>query len=118
MVETEFRASHGLRLGDGCREESHQHCWQVQAAVSCPHLNPIQMGVDFRDIKTLLEEVAGPLAGHSLERHQAFAAGNPTAERVAKFFYDQLAPKLPPAAKLAWIEITEAPGYAVRYTQD
>ncbi len=118
MVETEFRASHGLRLGDGCREETHQHCWKVRAAVSCPQLNQIQMGMDFRDIRVLLEEIAGSLAGHSLERHEAFAPGNATTERLAKFFYDRLAPKLPPVGKLEWVEITEAPGYAVRYKQD
>jgi len=118
MVEAEFCASHGLRLGDGCREETHQHCWKVRAAVSCPQLNQIQMGMDFRDIKGLLEEIAGSLAGHSLERHEAFAPGNATTEKLAKFFYDRLAPKLPPAGKLEWIEITEAPGYAVRYMQD
>jgi 6-pyruvoyltetrahydropterin/6-carboxytetrahydropterin synthase len=116
MAETNFRAAHGLVLTDGSREEPHSHLWRVLAAVQCTHLNKVQMGMDFHELKALLEETVAVLADRPLEEHRAFASVNPTAEMVAKFVYDRLAPKVPPPAKLAWVEITEAPGCTVRYT--
>jgi len=118
MADTEFQASHGLVLADGGREEHHSHLWRVRAAVHCTHLNKVQMGIDFHELKALLGEIVAALADRPLEEHRAFASVNPTAEMVAKFVFDRLAPKIPSPGRLAWVEITEAPGCTVRYTQD
>jgi 6-pyruvoyltetrahydropterin/6-carboxytetrahydropterin synthase len=118
LAETEFRASHGLRLLNGGREPQHEHLWRITAAVNCRHLDSVQMGMDFHQLKALLEECTKPFADRPLEQQETFAVINPTAESVARMIYDRLAPKLPAGGTLAWIEVTEAPGYRVRYTPD
>lgn len=115
MAETEFRASHGLVLADGGREDLHSHLWRVRAAVQCPVLNQVQMGIDFHVLQALLQEITAALDNKPLAEHKAFASVNPTAEMVAKFVFDRLAPKIPSPGNLAWVEITEAPGCTVRY---
>ncbi len=118
LVETEFQAAHGVERSGGGREQPHEHLWRVQAAVNCRELDQRQMGIDFLELKPLLEDIVGKFEGRRLEQHKAFKKANATAEMVARLIYDQLAPKLPPEKKLAWIEVTEAPGCRVRYLPD
>jgi 6-pyruvoyltetrahydropterin/6-carboxytetrahydropterin synthase len=118
LAETEFRSSHSLRLIDGGQEPPHEHLWRITAAVHCRQLDAVQMGMDFYELKALLEECIRPFVGRRLEQQEAFSAINPTAESVARVIYDRLAPKLPPSQTLAWTEVTEAPGCRVRYRPD
>lgn len=118
QTQTEFRASHGVEMPDGNRERPHEHRWRVEAAVQCSRLDRRQMGMDFCQLRALLDEITGPLENLPLHEHKAFQQTNATAEAVARFIYDQLAPQLPPEKKLAWIEVTEAPGCRARYLPD
>lgn len=115
LTEAEFRATHGVQLSDGSREQPHEHIWKVQAAVECCTLNDRHMGIDFLVLRALLEEIISSFEGQHLNEHKVFETTNATAEMVAKMIYDQLAPKLPAGRKLAWIEVTEAPGCRARY---
>lgn len=118
LAETEFRATHGVELSDGSREQPHEHIWKAQAAVECRQLDNRQMGIDFLTFLPLLEEIVSSFEGQHLDDHKVFEATNATAEMVAKMIYDQLAPKMPAGRKLAWVEVTEAPGCKARYLPD
>jgi len=118
IVETQFRAAHGVRLPDGSLEPPHEHTWQVQAAVSSPDLDNCQMVMDFHELQAQLENITGSFENQSLEQVVPSAETGATAEIVAKMIFDRLVPVLPAGKKLTWVEVTEAPGCRVRYTAD
>ena len=118
IVKTKFRATHGVKLSDGSREQPHEHIWKVRAAVESRDLDNRHMAMDFLELRPLLEKIISSFEGQHLNQHKVFETTNATAEIVAKMIYDQLAPKLPAGRKLVWIEVTEAPDCRIRYTPD
>ncbi len=115
FVDTEFEASHGLRLADGTREEVHAHRWQVTAAVCSAELDGRGFVMDFVELKQLLDATVKPLTGKPLEKVCCFGGGNASAEAVAGLLYDALAARIVPPGRLDYIEVTEAAGCRARY---
>lgn len=115
LVETRFTASHQITMHDGTKEPLHEHQWKVDAAVTADQLDDLGLGIDFNLLQSKLHQIMKPLDGKQLEKTEFFKDENTSAEHVARFFYEKLSSQLPPGRKLAWIEVTEAPGCRVRY---
>ena len=117
IVEKSFAASHQLASPDGRKEPSHEHNWQVVAAVCAEKLDSAGMVIDFEIVKGMLEQVIAPMRNRRLERLEFFSGRNASAENLARYIYEKLSPLLPAGTALNHIEITEAPGCRVRYCQ-
>jgi len=63
--------------------------------------------VDFVELKRLLHGVMDRLDHEFLNDVAPFDAVNPTAENMAKYFYDEIARGLPPGVRLASVRIWE-----------
>ncbi len=60
MIETSFASAHQLRGYKGGCEKLHGHNWKVQVYVLADKLNEIDIGLDFRDLKKMTDEVVTP----------------------------------------------------------
>jgi len=90
QVEETFAAGHALRGYRGKCENPHGHNYRVQVRVVGTQLNAIGLLDDFKDLKHDLREISEGLDHQYLNDLPAFTTLNPSAENMAKFFYDGL----------------------------
>jgi len=89
-VEETFAAGHALRGYRGKCENPHGHNYRVQVRLVGEQLNAIGLLDDFKDLKHDLRELSEGLDHQYLNDLPAFTTVNPSAENMAKFFYDGL----------------------------
>ena len=106
--EVEFSASHQVRFGkDGC-EALHGHNYRVRVTVRADALNDTSYVVDFADLRRALAACVEPLDHRHLNDVPPFTEVNPTAECIARFLFDQLAPRVDDLrARLTLVEVFE-----------
>ena len=114
-VETQFNASHKIRLPDGSMESEHNHNWLVTAVLSSEKLNNIGIVMDFRMLRKFLKEIISQIENKSLNEIEYFEQNNPSAENVAKYFFEKLEPKLPKTVILSSISVIEEPGCRAKF---
>jgi len=89
-VEDTFAAGHALRNYRGKCENPHGHNYRVQLTFNGPELDSIGLLVDFVAVKKLMQTVVDQLDHQYLNDLEPFAVLNPSAENMAKYFYDQV----------------------------
>lgn len=109
-VEISFLAKHQLTLGHDALEELHEHNWRVRVELEGENLGPDGLLVDFVKIKKLLAKIADKLKGKSLNEVPELADKNPSAEKLAHYFYQQLQGQFDTGVRLAKVTVEEAPG--------
>ncbi|MBU6412225.1 MAG: 6-pyruvoyl tetrahydropterin synthase family protein [Planctomycetes bacterium] len=120
-VTTEFCAAHALIIA-GQREVMHGHNFRVTACVEGPGLDGDGLLCDFHTVESFLQEIIEPFINANLNATPPFDKLNPSAENIAKYLADELHTRLgeslAPAARVAWVSITEAPGCVATYRRD
>ena len=119
-VEHTFAAAHALREYNGKCERLHGHNYKVQVSLEGPRLNSIGLLFDFVDVKRLLREAAERLDHYFLNEIAPFDKVNPSAENIAKYFFEEIEKGLasaPPGApvRLAWVRVWETETCAATY---
>lgn len=89
-VEETFAAGHALRNYRGKCENVHGHNYRVQVTVEGEELNSTGLLVDFADVKRLIRGVVERLDHRFLNDVAPFDAINPSAENLARYFYDEI----------------------------
>jgi 6-pyruvoyltetrahydropterin/6-carboxytetrahydropterin synthase len=89
-VEETFSSGHALRGYKGKCENVHGHNYRVQVSIEGPQLDGIGLLVDFTQVKHALRGIIAGLDHQFLNDLDAFKAVNPSAENMAKYFYEQL----------------------------
>lgn len=110
-VESEFCASHALRLADGTVEPVHGHNWPVAVTVASERLDAMQTVMDFHQLEAIIAQVISPWHNRHLNDVEPFADGevNPSAERVAWWVGTQVAQGLPEPVRVVAVRVGEAP---------
>jgi 6-pyruvoyltetrahydropterin/6-carboxytetrahydropterin synthase len=93
-VEEEFSAAHFLSHYNGKCEKLHGHNYRVRIWFRGEKLNEGGMLVDFSVLKKMLREVLAVLDHSNLNNLEIFD-NDPSAERIAKFIFDEIQKKLP-----------------------
>ncbi len=93
-VEETFSAGHALRGYKGKCENPHGHNYRVRVTVEGPGLDSIGLLVDFVQMKQVIREVMGRLDHQFMNDLEPFRKANPSAENVAKYFYDEISKQL------------------------
>jgi 6-pyruvoyltetrahydropterin/6-carboxytetrahydropterin synthase len=111
-VEQTFSAGHALREYKGKCENVHGHNYRVQVTVEGQELNRIGLLVDFVELKRVVREVIGYLDHQFINDLEPFTRINPSAENMAKYFYDEVSSRLAPSidgtpARISHIKIWE-----------
>ncbi len=107
-VEETFAAGHALRGYQGKCEKVHGHNYKVLVTVEGERLDSAGLLVDFVEVKRLLRAVIERLDHEFLNDVPPFDALNPSAENMAKYFYDEISQALPPSpARISSVKIWE-----------
>ena len=89
-VEQTFAAGHALRNYKGKCENVHGHNYRVRITVQGDQLDSTGLLVDFLDVKRLIGGVVDYLDHQFINDLPPFDELNPSAENMAKYFYDRV----------------------------
>src|SRR3954465_7517997 len=93
-VEQTFAAGHALREYKGKCENVHGHNYRVQITVEGERLNRIGLLGDFVELKRVVREVVAILDHQFINDLEPFTVINPSAENMAKYFYDEVSRRM------------------------
>lgn len=117
--ETEFSGAHRLRDYGGPCEELHGHNWRVRACVRAEELDAPGMVIDFKLLKSVLNEVCGRLDHKYINDIPPFDSINPSAENLARYFFDEISKRLDDGrAKVRRVMVWESGSSCAMYEPD
>jgi 6-pyruvoyltetrahydropterin/6-carboxytetrahydropterin synthase len=117
-VDETFSAGHALRGYRGKCENPHGHNYKVRIVVEGPRLDSIGLLYDFTELKGVIREIIGGMDHKFLNDQPPFDLINPSAENLAKFFYDTTAQQtktLPEGARIAAVTVWETDTSSATY---
>jgi 6-pyruvoyltetrahydropterin/6-carboxytetrahydropterin synthase len=89
-VEETFAAGHALREYKGKCENVHGHNYKLLVTLEGPELDSIGLLVDFVDLKKLIRSIVETLDHRFVNEIPPFDVLNPSAENMAKYFYEKI----------------------------
>ena len=89
-VEQTFAAGHALRNYKGKCENVHGHNYRVRVTIAGEQLDDAGLLLDFGDVKRLMGGAIEYLDHRFINDLPPFDQINPSAENMAKYFYDQV----------------------------
>lgn len=98
-VEDTFAAGHALRGYRGKCENPHGHNYKVRITLAGDELDNIGLLYDFKDLKAAMGEVVDRLDHQYLNDIVPFKELNPSAENMARYFYQECSALLKNATK-------------------
>ena len=121
-VEETFAAGHALRNYHGKCENVHGHNYKVQVTFAGPRLDSIGLLVDFVHVKRLMRAAIERLDHQFLNDLPPFDILNPSAENIAKYFYEEIAKglnaEIPVLVEAVRIWETDTASATYRFTQE
>jgi 6-pyruvoyltetrahydropterin/6-carboxytetrahydropterin synthase len=116
-VRARFEAAHHLTSYRGAPEPAHGHSWVVEAALAAPALDEEGIGVDFVAVRAALADLAAAFDHRDVNAVPPFDRLSPTTERLAEWFHDGLARRLP-GVRIAEVTVWEGPDASATYLPD
>ncbi|GHV09502.1 6-carboxytetrahydropterin synthase QueD [Spirochaetia bacterium] len=118
-VEADFAAAHFLSHYHGKCENLHGHNYRVRLWVRGETLSSGGMLADFGILKKILREICASL-DHSNLNSKPFFFDDPSAERIAKYIFDEALAAFPDNSldpALLWaVDVYETPASMARYS--
>jgi len=93
-VEREFSSGHYLRNYRGRCENPHGHNYKVRISLSGAELDEAGLLLDFKLLKQVMRPVIDRIDHQMLNDLEPFNAINPSAENIARYFYEQTSHQL------------------------
>jgi 6-pyruvoyltetrahydropterin/6-carboxytetrahydropterin synthase len=93
-VEDTFAAGHYLRDYKGKCEKPHGHNYKVRVTLAGKELDKAGLLVDFKELREVMKQVIDRLDHQMMNDLEPFTELNPSAENLAKYFYDQATSRL------------------------
>jgi len=117
-IVTDFASAHSLRNYPGDCTRLHGHNWQVEVSVCSEVLDDNGIAIDFREIKKQTKLVIKRLDHQYLNEIKPFDVLNPTAENIAKYFFEEVGLLINSEnVKVKEVLIWETPRSAVTYSE-
>jgi 6-pyruvoyltetrahydropterin/6-carboxytetrahydropterin synthase len=117
-VEETFSAGHALRGYRGKCENVHGHNYRVRVNVAGEQLDSIGLLYDFTHLKRILRALIQGVDHRFLNDLAPFDVINPSAENMAKFFYDETSRQMgetPHGPRIASITVWETDETSATY---
>lgn len=117
-VEETFSAGHALRGYKGKCENPHGHNYRVQVTLEGSRLDGIGLLIDFTQLKEVMRTVIKRLDHQFINDLEPFTAVNPSAENMAKYFYDEVSGNLtglPAGARVTYVVVWETDTAMAKY---
>ena len=118
-VEETFSAGHALRGYHGKCENPHGHNYRVRVNVEWEQLDSIGLLLDFTHLKQILRRLIEGVDHKFLNDLPPFETMNPSAENMAKFFYDETSRQIrevPNGPRITSITVWETDETSATYT--
>ncbi len=93
-VEAHFSSGHYLREYYGKCENPHGHNYRVLVTLAGAELESNGLLLDFKVLKDILKPVVGYLDHQMMNDLEPFTRLNPSAENLAKYFFDETSQRL------------------------
>ncbi|MGI4853456.1 MAG: 6-carboxytetrahydropterin synthase QueD [Janthinobacterium lividum] len=93
-VEAHFSSGHYLREYQGKCENPHGHNYRVLVTLTGKQLESNGLLLDFKVLKDILKPVVNYLDHQMINDLEPFTTLNPSAENLAKYFFDKTNEKL------------------------
>jgi 6-pyruvoyltetrahydropterin/6-carboxytetrahydropterin synthase len=93
-VEREFSSGHFLRNYHGRCENPHGHNYKVCITLAGAELDQAGLLLDFKLLKQVMRPVIDRIDHQMLNDLEPFTTVNPSAENIARYFYDQTSQQL------------------------
>ena len=117
-IVTDFASAHSLRNYPGDCSRLHGHNWQVEVSVCTQVIDDNGIAIDFREIKKQTKLVIKRVDHQYLNEIEPFDVLNPTAENIAKYFFDEVGLLFNNEnVKVKDVVIWETPRSAVTYSE-
>jgi len=107
-----------LRGYRGKCENVHGHNYRVRVTLEGQELDNIGLLMDFTHLKKVVREVSGTLDHQFMNDLEPFKTVNPSAENVARYFYEQVnrqLTNLPPGARITDVIVWETDTSRAQY---
>jgi len=117
-VEESFPAAHVLRGYRGKCEYVHGHNYRVRMSLEAAELDAAGLVVDFAEVRRVLRDLVGPFDHRLLNEVPPFDTLNPTAENMARYFFEELSRRLAahaPRVRVAEVRVWETEGATAAY---
>jgi 6-pyruvoyltetrahydropterin/6-carboxytetrahydropterin synthase len=88
-VEDSFAAGHYLRNYKGKCEKPHGHNYKIRVTLAGQELDKAGLLLDFKDLREVMRHVIERLDHQMINEVEPFIELNPSAENLAKYFYDE-----------------------------
>jgi 6-pyruvoyltetrahydropterin/6-carboxytetrahydropterin synthase len=88
-VDDSFAAGHYLRNYKGKCENPHGHNYKVRVTLAGAELDKAGLLLDFKDLREVMRHVIDRLDHQMINDIEPFTVINPSAENLAKYFYDE-----------------------------
>ena len=93
-VEADFSSGHYLRNYHGRCENPHGHNYKVRVTLVGKELDQAGLLLDFKQLKHVMRPVIDRIDHQMLNDLEPFTEINPSAENLARYFYDQTSAQL------------------------
>jgi 6-pyruvoyltetrahydropterin/6-carboxytetrahydropterin synthase len=117
-VDETFSAGHALRGYQGKCENPHGHNYKVRILLEGPGLDSIGLLFDFTHLKRVIRGIVEGVDHKFLNDQAPFDIINPSAENLAKFFYDETSRQMtamPEGARIARVTVWETDTTSATY---
>jgi len=117
-VDESFCAGHALRGYKGKCENVHGHNYKVRVTLEGPDLDSIGLLYDFTHLKQVIRGLVEAVDHKFLNDLAPFDVVNPSAENLAKYFYDQTVRQvqaMPRGAQITSITVWETDTTSATY---
>jgi 6-pyruvoyltetrahydropterin/6-carboxytetrahydropterin synthase len=88
-VDASFSSGHYLRNYRGKCENPHGHNYKVRVTLQGRELDQAGLLLDFKELKNVMRPVVDYLDHQMINDLEPFTTINPSAENLAKYFYDE-----------------------------
>jgi 6-pyruvoyltetrahydropterin/6-carboxytetrahydropterin synthase len=88
-VDADFSSGHYLRNYQGKCENPHGHNYKVRVTLRGETLDETGLLLDFKELKNILRPVVDYLDHQMINDLEPFTTVNPSAENLARYFFDQ-----------------------------
>ncbi|MBT4131733.1 MAG: 6-carboxytetrahydropterin synthase QueD [Candidatus Marinimicrobia bacterium] len=121
FTETHFSSAHRLRNYNGACEFLHGHNWQVKITTRSRELDKIGLSIDFKILKNHMKDVTDRLDHVDLNTIFTEEIGNPSAENIAKYIFDEMDALIKAEDTPAFmyrVDVWETPGNCASYFEE
>jgi len=119
MIKTSFAAAHNLINYQGDCENLHGHNWRVEVTVSAKELDAAGLGIDFKVLKKVTNQLLDELDHKYLNDLEPFKNSSPSSENISCFLFNRLCEKLDnDNVTVTQVNVWESENACASYTRD